>query len=122
MENMKCPYCGNETEWVNNAEIYGKQYGNSFMSYLCRPCDAYVGCHNNTKKSLGTIANKELREARKATHAIIDPLWKNGKYKRGTVYIRLNEAFGEEIHVGESDLQRCKDIQETAKLIFNLQK
>lgn len=66
------------------------------------------------------MANKELREARKATHAVIDPLWKEGKYKRGTVYARLQDAFGEEIHVGESNLQRCKEIQETAKLIFNV--
>lgn len=115
---MHCPYCNKEAEWVENSEIYGKRYGKSYMAYLCRDCDAYVGCHNNTRTSLGTLANKKLREARKATHAVIDPLWKEGKYKRGTVYARLQDAFGEQIHVGESDLKRCKEIQETARLIF----
>jgi hypothetical protein len=25
---MKCPYCGKKAEWVENKEIYGKNYGN----------------------------------------------------------------------------------------------
>jgi hypothetical protein len=33
-------------------------------------------------------------------------------------YIRLKEAFGEWVHVDTSDVQRCKEIIETAKLIF----
>ena len=28
----------------------------------------YVGCHNNTRKPLGTMADKELREAHMAVH------------------------------------------------------
>lgn len=35
-----------------------------------------------------------------------------------TVYIRLKKHFGEDVHVGTSDAQRCKEIIETAKLIF----
>jgi hypothetical protein len=30
----------------------------------------------------------------------------------------LKEAFGEWVHIGESGAQRCKEIVETAKLIF----
>ena len=107
---MNCPFCGNEAEWVENKAIYGRNYGKSFMCYLCKPCDAYVGCHQNTKKPLGTMANKELREWRNKTHAVIDPLWKSGKMRRGAVYIKLKEALGKEIHVGESDVETCKKI------------
>lgn len=119
-EKIICPYCHKEAEWVENKEIYGKNYGNSYMIWLCRTCKSYVGCHQNTKTPLGTIANTETREARKRVHAVIDPLWKQSprRYKRKTVYIRLKEAFGKEIHVGESDIQQCEDIIKTASLIF----
>lgn len=115
---MICPYCKKEAPWVNNTEKYGRSYGKSYMCYYCKDCDAYVGCHNNTRKALGTMANKELRNWRMAAHAAIDPLWREGKYKRRTVYLRLEEAFGKPIHVGESDIETCKDIIKTVPLIF----
>ncbi|MGH6769514.1 MAG: zinc-finger-containing protein [Xanthobacteraceae bacterium] len=116
---MNCSYCGRETEWVPNKEVYGRNYGKSYMIWLCRPCDAYVGCHNNTRQPKGSFANKELRRARRRAHAVIDPLWLSGKYKRKTVYIRLQEAFGHCVHIGESDAAKCEEIIETAKLIFS---
>jgi hypothetical protein len=118
MENINCTYCGRPAEWVENKEVYGRNYGDSYMIWLCRPCDAYVGCHQNSRRPKGTFANRSLRAARRAAHAFIDPLWQSGKYKRKTVYIRLKEAFGTEIHVGESDEAQCAAIIETAKLIF----
>lgn len=116
--SMKCTYCGREAEWFPNKEVYGKNYGSSYMIWLCRSCDAYVGFHNNTRIPKGSFANRELRATRRAAHSVIDPLWQSGKYKRKTVYIRLEEAFGEPIHVGTSDVQRCRDIIKTAKLVF----
>lgn len=107
---MKCPYCDNDAQWVENKEIYGKNYGKSYMMWLCKPCDAYVGCHHNTKSPLGTLANRELREWRKQTHKAIDPFWKEGLMSRKRLYQLMEEHFGEEIHVGESNIQRCKEI------------
>ena len=46
---MICPYCNKEAKWCENKVIYGKNYGKSYMCYYCKDCDAYVGCHNNTK-------------------------------------------------------------------------
>lgn len=109
---MNCPYCGKEAEWVENKEIYGRNYGKSFMSYLCRSCDAYVGCHQNTRRPLGIMANRELREQRKKAHANLDPYWKSGKMQRSEMYHRLKEVFGREIHVGESDLETAKKLSE----------
>ena len=60
-----CPYCGNNSEYIDSSFIYGKSYG---MIYLCRPCEAYVGVHKGTDKALGRLANKELRESKKEAH------------------------------------------------------
>ena len=107
---MKCPYCNKEAEWTANKVIYGKNYGKSYMCWYCKNCDAYVGCHENTKVPLGSMANKELRDWRKKAHAIIDPLWKSGKMKRKEVYAKLKEQFGFEVHVAKSDIDMCKRI------------
>lgn len=117
---MKCPYCGKEAEWVDNSVIYGRRYGKSYMMWICRPCDARVGCHQNTKKPLGTLANKELREARMKAHAVVDPLWKSHRFSRGHVYQMLFDAFGAPVHIGESDLQRCAEIIETVPKLISL--
>ncbi len=81
------------------------------MCYWCKDCDAYVGCHNNTTKPLGTMANRELRQWRRRAHRHIDIIWKGvHKRKRGKVYMVLEEIFGREIHIGESDIDTCKAI------------
>lgn len=115
---MICPYCNKEAKWCENKERYGKNYGKSYMCYFCRDCDAYVGCHNNTRVPLGTMANAELRGWRIKVHDMIDPLWQSKKYRRGTVYARLKDAMGKEIHVGESDIETCKELLKTIPLIF----
>lgn len=107
---MICPYCKKPAPWVPNEEVYGRRYGNSYMCYYCKPCDAYVGCHNNTQRALGTMANKELRTARKNAHEVIDPIWKTGAMSRGKLYSELAKALGHKVHVGESDLDTCKKI------------
>ena len=109
-EKIRCPYCGEEAKWVENKVVYGKNYGKSYMCYYCPKDDAYVGCHQNTRKPLGTIANKELRECRKKAHSVVDPLWKNGRMKRGQVYAMLFRKFGKEIHIGEADVEQCQKI------------
>ena len=110
-----CPYCGNPAVWCENKEIYGQNYGRSVMCWYCKPCNAYVGCHNNSKRPLGSMANAETREWRKRTHAAIDPLWKWKKMRRGEMYGMLNQHFGRQIHIGESDVETCKAIIQFVK-------
>ena len=105
-----CPKCNKEAPWVENKEKYGRNFGKSFMCYFCKPCGTYVGCHENTRRPLGTMADKELMQLRMKAHATIDPLWKDGKMKRKEVYKLLKEKFGREIHIGESDIETCKKI------------
>jgi len=116
---MICPYCGKKAKWCENKEVYGRNYGKSFMCYYCKDCDAYVGCHNNTERPLGTMANKELREWRIKAHKAIDGLWKSGIYKRKEVYQDLNKAIGNgtTVHIGASNIEICKRIIERYLII-----
>jgi len=115
---MKCPYCGKYATWVENKAVYGRNYGKSYMIWLCKPCDAYVGCHQNSKMPLGTLANRELREWRKKAHLAIDDYWKGGNYTRNEVYQKLGKHYGSDIHIGESDIALCKDLVDGAEQIL----
>ena len=114
---MNCTICGQEADWVENKAVYGRNYGKSYMIWLC-PNRHYVGCHQNTQRPKGTFADRKIREARMAAHAVIDPLWKSGAYKRSTVYEQLSLAFGKQIHIGEATKEECAEIIKTAALIF----
>ena len=107
---MICPYCGNKAVWVSNAVVYGEPLGKSHMIYYCSDCGAYVGCHNNTRKPLGTMANAELRKLRIRAHNHIDKLYKNGGITRKELYKGLKLYFGKEVHVGESNKEMCMEL------------
>lgn len=113
---INCPYCQKPAKWVENKEIYGRNYGRSYMAWYCRPCDAYVGCHNNTKKPLGRMADRELREWRKkAKNKFIEVKlngnWKNKKLK-SKAYLWLKDRLGKEFHFGDSTIDECKSVYE----------
>lgn len=108
---MICPYCNNQAVWTQNKAIYGRNYGRSYMCYYCKPCNAYVGCHRNSRTPLGTMANAELRDFRKKAHAVFDPLWKERRHKkRHQLYAEISRHFGYEIHIAQSDIPQCKRI------------
>lgn len=119
---MICPYCNKKASWVENKEIYGRNYGKSYMCYLCKNCDAYVGCHNNTKRALGTMANRELRDLRKEAHKSIDWVWKDKHISRGDLYKTLKTYFNKEIHIGESDERQCRQVINFARQHLNFKK
>ena len=106
-----CPYCGKEAEWVENKEVYGRNYGKSYMMWLCRECDAFVGCHNNTKHPKGSLAKRELRELRKECHRLLDPQWKEVGRSRAETYAWLVKNTGVQ-HIGEADIDECKSVIE----------
>lgn len=116
---MTCPYCNRPAQWVENKAIYGRNYGASYMCWLCKDCDAYVGCHKNTQVPLGTMANKELREWRSKAHKAFDPLWKSGEYSRKKAYSLLSAYMGYETHIGETNIEACKRIIEFSQDFFN---
>lgn len=83
------------------------------MCYYCKDCDAYVGCHNNTKDPLGTMANKELRQLRVAAHKEFDEFWKSGYMKRWEAYRYLQNLMAlkeDEAHIGKFTKEQCIEL------------
>ena len=86
--------CGRKAELVTGKEIYPHRpdlYKRTF--WLCRPCDAYVGCHKkhhkynpNGDKPFGILANKELRDLKVTAHRVFDPLWQSSGMTRTQAY------------------------------------
>ncbi len=116
---MNCTYCNKKTEWVSNEKIYGRRYGKSYMMWLCEPCDAYVGCHNNSKKALGTLANKQLRELRKESKNLFITKylhrWDCANHIKDSMYKRLADELKikvSECHFGLFDETMCKKVIE----------
>lgn len=107
-----CPYCSIQSVQVGAIVLYPHRPDLAEKSfYLCKPCDAFVGCHKGSNQPLGTLANKALREQRKLAHATFDPLWKNGPYGRGEAYRRLASKMQlsrEDCHIGMFNLEQCK--------------
>lgn len=84
---LKCPYCGELTEFLTSEQFYGKDYGCNI--YLCRPCDAYITTHGMSKEQKGTIANRELRELRKEIVSHITAIMKTGKIMKHNLSEKL---------------------------------
>lgn len=111
-----CPYCRCNSKYVDSSLIYGKSYG---MVYYCGGCDAYVGVHKGTNKSLGRLANKELRDAKKEAHFYFDSLWKHGIKKgrskhevRNSAYNWLSKKIGTPkkfTHIGMFNINLCRE-------------
>lgn len=72
--------------------------------WQCTTCRNYVGTHHRStepEKPLGCIPTPEIREARRRIHAILDPMWKSGGFRRGEVYSTLSQRLGYQYHSAE---------------------
>jgi zinc-finger-containing domain len=71
--------------------------------WRCDACGNYVGCHGNSREHapLGAIPTPELRNARGHVHAILDPLWQSGRFRRADLYARLTEQLGWHYHTAQ---------------------
>lgn len=121
-----CPYCERRSVFYKDSSVvYSKNCG---PIYYCKPCDAYVGCHKGTKKSLGRLANAELRYAKKVAHAYFDPLWKQamklGREKweaRNAAYDWLSKQMNlppEHCHIGMFDIEECNLVVDICKKVY----
>ena len=111
-----CDYCGKPARLVDSAIVYGKSYG---PIWYCEGCKAWVGCHRDTTKPLGRLANAELRKMKRIAHAMFDPIWR-GKtaFTRRAAYEWLAEEMGlpvEETHIGMFDVEQCEKCIEICK-------
>lgn len=110
-----CPYCQHLAVLkTDSCGVYGgRDYG---PMYICEPCQAWVGCHPGTQIALGRLADKELRRAKSAVHAVFDPLWKIKQFRtherdcRTKAYrwlARQMKIAPKDCHVGQFDLDQC---------------
>ncbi|WP_294767148.1 zinc-finger-containing protein [uncultured Rhodoferax sp.] len=110
----KCPHCGASCQIVNNASIYGREYGEWPWAVLCSGCRAYVGLHPFTGIPLGTLATAPIRKARSAAKDVFNPLWQSGSMTRSEAYAWLAGALGianvDECHIGWFDVAQCKAV------------
>lgn len=100
-------YCAGCEKEVNarltdGTEIYPHRKDLSKLPFWrCDTCKNYVGCHHKTEsrtRPLGCIPTKELMNARKHIHALLDPMWKNGEISRGELYDRISDIVGWKYH------------------------
>jgi len=105
-----CPYCDSNVDLITHKEKYGRNYGNWPFLYACRYCDAYVGLHPDTDIPLGTLADHQLREARKAAKARFHDLMRMNGFTRNEAYRWLKDAMGIDkkyCHFGWFNIDRC---------------
>lgn len=113
-----CPYCDLPTQIVTGDEIYGKGRGYGHIKmYMCSGnCDAYSGTklEFGIRVSMGSLANKELRELRKKCHKLFDARWKgssNERLARRKCYLWLQDFTNlpdELAHIGMFNIEQCR--------------
>ena len=115
---MICPYCNQEAKLVTGQIIYPHRKDLHHKKFWqCEPCDAYVGCHVNSRgiKPFGRLANAELRKWKMKAHDVFDLLWKKSgrTMDRSTAYTWLSNKLDikiEDTHIGMFDIDMCKKV------------
>lgn len=108
---MKCQYCGEYAKRVSGRAIYPKHphlFDKQFL--FCRPCDAWVGCHQNGEP-FGILADAGLRKSRMKAHRHFDVIWKTGRMNRRNAYEWLANKLGIDVakcHIGQFDNATCE--------------
>lgn len=116
---IDCPYCNIPAHLKNGIFVYPHRPDlfKKFF-YVCFWCKAHVGCHPDTKKPLGRLANAELRRLKQAAHAAFDPLWREGDMKREQAYKWLAGELKierKDCHIGMMDEETCKKVVEVCR-------
>lgn len=112
--NPICPYCNKLSELVKGDVVYSHRpdlYNKSF--YICHSCDAYVGCHPNSTRPLGRLANKRLRALKSVAHVSFDPFWKEHLMHRREAYAKLAQEMNipiESCHIGMFNEEQCEEV------------
>lgn len=107
------------------------------MLYICKPCDAYVSVHKGTQRSLGRLANKELRQAKKDAHYYFDQIAKtnlinkiwpeyipnvSNRTKAYTWLSKMMDKPKDFTHIGMFDVSECNTVITICKkALLNLQ-
>lgn len=111
---MKCNYCGAQAELKTGAEIYPHRPDLAQKKiWICHPCDARVTCHAGTEKPMGSLANQQLRMARREAHEAFDKVWKQGLVTRTVAYQMLAKQMRmstKRCHIGQFSVKQCRHV------------
>lgn len=108
-----CRYCGPSTPVFigHHAEVYnGRSYGEWPYVYLCESCGAYVGLHPFTDIPLGTLADAQLRDARKKHKTVFHEVMQAAGMDRRQAYRWLAGELGIQVgacHWGWFEIEDC---------------
>ena len=121
-KDFRCIECGNEPRLTDGSEIYPHRPDlASKRFYKCDTCpSSYCGCHPDTTTPLGYPCGSATRKARGEAHAVIDPIWREKKASRKTVYFELARRLQiplEECHVAWMTADEARDAAQVAKAI-----
>lgn len=111
-KNVKAVQVTGEVIYPHRSDLYSKLF------WQCETCKNYVGCHPNSDSPLGFIPTAEVRKARKEIHAILDPLWRSKKIRRGAAYKYISNRMGYEYHNGE--LRNIEEARKAYKIVAKL--
>lgn len=92
-----CPYCHGRAVLRPASYVYGDRAKDDETLCVCKnypECDSYVRVHAGTNKPMGTLANRELRNARHRAHQLFDQIWKTGIMSRSQAYQWMRYKFG----------------------------
>ncbi len=94
--------CDVEAYLTDGSEVYPHRNDlHDLPFWKCDKCNGYVGCHHKTKdrtRPLGNIPTKEIRNARKHIHALLDPMWDKDKKLRTIIYEIISSRIGYKYH------------------------
>lgn len=113
-----------EARLTNGAEVYPHREDlHKLPFWKCDACKNYVGCHHKTKnriRPLGNIPTKELRDARRHIHGILDPLWQTGRLHRSDIYNTISQKIGWRYHT--ANIRSIDEARKVYKIVMDIAK
>lgn len=119
---LACMECdGRRGMFVTGERVYPHRPDLASKRFWKCECGAFVGCHADSGKPLGRPAGQDTKAARRAAHAVFDPLWEPGILNagrrrfdsRGAAYAWLAGCLGIEArrcHIGEMDAKTARRV------------
>ena len=111
---------------TNGKEIYSHRrdlYDLPF--WKCGTCHNYVGCHHKTKnrtRPLGDIPTKEIRNARRHIHAILDPLWQSKMITRHDLYADIGRRLSANSGYHTSNIRTIDEARKVYKIVLEIRR
>lgn len=106
---------------MDGSEVYPHRGDlQSLPFWRCDACGNFVGCHHKTvnrTRPLGCIPTQELKDARRNLHALIDPIWRSGRMRRGDLYKAISRDIGREFHTAE--IRTIEEVDEVRRSVNN---